>query len=91
MEQIPVSPATDILWQSVSCELIFFNRRKAIAWDVIGLLLIVYDSKRRIGFLKVFTTRSLLVLLRFLSTGTTLNTLFKQRSDLKAKVSKVAA
>ena len=34
--------------------LTFINSRAAIAGAIIGLLLVFYDSKRSIGFLKVF-------------------------------------
>ena len=35
----------------------YFNSRTAIAGAIIGLLLVFYDSKRSIGFLKVFFYR----------------------------------
>ena len=53
-----------------------FNSRTAIAGAIIGLLLVFYDSKRSIGFLKVFFYR------KYYS--------FRQCFDLKAKASKIA-
>ena len=38
----------------IACHALFFNSRTAIAGAIIGLLLVFYDSKRSIGFLKVF-------------------------------------
>ena len=39
------------------CSAVLFNSRTAIAGPIIGLLLVFYDSKRSVGFLKVFNSR----------------------------------
>ena len=54
----------------------FINSRTAIAGDIIGLLLVFYDSKRSIDFLKVF-----LFYRKYYS--------FRRCFDLKAKRGKI--